>query len=292
MTFISCARSPSSVKVTKTADDIRKELKENTSDSSIEENPTEVSEVSQEQAKLSDAKGVPGVSSVVPAPSDTPAVVDTTPLDTPAVDTTPLVGTAAADPEGTPVVEAAENSKAFDPSLPPDLFDFCRFPDSLQAAVFQQIEIPDPTAAPTAKIDCAVITPVHLAGIKKLDIKNIVSGEKVLLDKEKEIYSSDPEELDEKYGMYFSALEELDMSDNPRMLSIPDFVFHILNLKKLDISMTGVHDFDKSLCPGRNLVVLLSKYNSYNGQHTPMTVLCESESDLEDDTTELKKNPG
>ena len=247
-------------------------MKENTSDSSIEENPAEVSEVSQEQAKQSNTKEVPGVSSVVLAPSDTPAV-----------DTTPLVGT------------AAENSKAFDPSLPPDLFDFCRFPDSLQAAVFQQMEIPDPTTADsTAKIDCAVITPVHLAGIKKLEIKNIVSGEKVLLDKEKEIYSSGPEELDEKYGMYFSALEELDMSDNPRMLSIPDFVFHVLNLKKLDISMTGVHEFDKSLCPDRNLVVLLSKYNSYNGQHTPMTILCESEneSDLEDDTTELKKNPG
>jgi Leucine-rich repeat (LRR) protein len=92
--------------------------------------------------------------------------------------------------------------------------------------------------------------------------------------------------------MYFFALEELDMSGNPKMLSIPDFVFHVPNLQKLDISMTGVHEFDKNLCQGQNLVILLSKYNIGNKQHIPVTVLCEneSESDVEDDTENENKS--
>ncbi len=274
--FISCVRKPANVKITKTADDIRKELEENkganenASSSSIEEGPKGVSEASQEQ---------PEEQKMVPVASPAAAPVST---DTPAAGAASLTDIPAVVSKDTPVVEATESLVA--PSFPLDSFDFCAFPDSLQTAVFQQVT--EILGLTTAETDCTVITLIHLAGIKKLDIKNIVSGEKVLLDRERQVYSSHPEELDEKYGVYFSTLEELDLSDNPGMMSIPDFVFHIPNLKKLDISVTGVHEFDKNLCQGQNLVILLS---GYNGENTPVTVSCESESDSEDNADgELK----
>ena len=108
--------------------------------------------------------------------------------------------------------------------------------------------------------DCTLVTSVHLSTIEKLTVKGITSNEIDLLDK--------------AYGSYFSILEELDISDSPQMLKIPDFIYYIPKLKKLNISMTGIHYFDEKMCQMKKLITLLASHNSYDEQKIPMNVFC------------------
>lgn len=128
-------------------------------------------------------------------------------------------------------------------------FNFCTFPDSLRKAVEREL-----------KMECKLIKSTHLIQIKKLKINNITVNETDLLDK--------------KYAAYFPTLEDLDISNNPQMLNIPDFVFYIPKLKKLNISSTGIKNLNGDICKLNKLTTLIAAKNNYKGQEMPIAVFC------------------
>lgn len=72
----------------------------------------------------------------------------------------------------------------------------------------------------------------------------------------------------------FTQLSVLDFSGNKNIKEIPDFVYSIPKLKKLDISLTGVSNFDPKLCQLKNLEVLIGKNNSYKNNEIPFHTFC------------------
>ena len=130
-----------------------------------------------------------------------------------------------------------------------EVFNFCTFPNSLKKAIEEKLNM-----------DCTFITPAHLAEIKQLKIKNIKEGETNLLIKD--------------YAPYFSSLEDLDVSENPQMLSLPAFVTHLFTLNKLNVSKTGISNFPKEMCNLNSLTTLLAAHNNYEGREVPMAVFC------------------
>ena len=262
----SCTRNPASVKVTKTGDDIRKELKQEKNKEANQNNPSSGTSVAEKDSKgvsLTPQKqtGKEKELSTDPKP---PAVVVVPENTSPVVDTSFPVVTA---PEDTPPVAIVEDQRVLDSYL----FNFCTFPESLKAAVLQELnEILDPAGR-----DCSFVNSMHLALIKKLAIRNVTSEQKILLDREHEIYSSTPEEIDKEYGAYFSALEELDISNNPQMLSLPNFISFIPNLVKLNISNTGIQNLSGDICNLKKLTTVITSQNSSEEQEeTSMAVFC------------------
>lgn len=126
----------------------------------------------------------------------------------------------------------------------------CIYPMSLQKALKSQ----------TQK-ECSEIQLEDMAGVKKLTMKQVTNTN--LLDK--------------KYGSYFKSLEELDISNNQDMKEIPDFVYYIPTLKKLNISKTGVRNFSGEMCQLQQLTHLIAADNSYEGQEMPIAVFCLSQ---------------
>ena len=125
----------------------------------------------------------------------------------------------------------------------------CNFPGSLKKAVEDHL-----------KMKCADVTEEHLAGIKELRIKYIFEEELPLLNKE--------------YAAYFTGLEKLDISKNLYMNNLPSFVTSLPQLKELNISQTGISDFNEDICELKNLTTLLASRNSYKGQEVPMNTFC------------------
>ena len=130
------------------------------------------------------------------------------------------------------------------------LHNICIFPVSLQKALKNQI-----------KKECSNIQMKDMEDLKKLTIEQITKAS--LLDK--------------KYSSYFKSLEELDISNNPDMKEIPDFVYYIPNLKKLNISKTGVSNFSGKMCQLQQLTTLIATDNNYEGQEMPIAVFCLSQ---------------
>ncbi|MDE0119535.1 MAG: leucine-rich repeat domain-containing protein [Bdellovibrionales bacterium] len=125
----------------------------------------------------------------------------------------------------------------------------CSFPNSLKKAVSTSL-----------KKECENSTLKDLHFIKSLRIE-INKGEGGLLTK--------------KYAPYFKSLEELDISNNPTLLSLPEFVSYLPHLKKLNISRTGIKSFPKEICQLKNsLTTLLATHNNYEDQEIPMEVFC------------------
>lgn len=131
------------------------------------------------------------------------------------------------------------------------VFDFCAFPDSLKKAIKKQLNM-----------NCASVTLSHLAEIKQLKIENLNEQESKSLTK--------------NYASYFPSLEDLDVSENLQMLSLPSFVAHLLPLNRLNVSKTGISDFNESICNLKKLTTLIAHYNNYKGQEVPMAVFCLS----------------
>lgn len=127
----------------------------------------------------------------------------------------------------------------------------CSFPMSLRKAVEKHL-----------KRKCADITEDHLAGIKELRIKYI--------------FEEDLPLLSEEYATYFTGLENLDVSKNLYMSTLPSFVTHLPQLKELNVSQTGVSDFSEDICELKNLTTLLASRNNYKGQEVPMNIFCLS----------------
>lgn len=199
----------SSIKLTKTADEIRKKIKK------------------KEETAVKKDNNFPQVPATVtgtltPIGKAASAVADKTLSDEPPVTT----------------------------ETPPHSFDFCVFPETLKKTVLQEFKTKD----------CALITQSHLVQTKKLVIRGITANEIKLLNK--------------KYGLYFSALEDLDLSDNPQMSNVPEFVFYISTLKKLNISNTGIRNLNKDICKLKNLTTLVASGNNYEGQEVPIAVFC------------------
>ena len=133
-----------------------------------------------------------------------------------------------------------------------EIFNFCTFSDSLKIAVQKTIN----------KDDCSLVTEKDLSQIKQLTIKNIREEETALLD--------------EKYASYFPVLEDLDISKNLWVSFLPSFITHLRVLKKLNISQTGINDFNEDICRLEKLEVLIASHNNYVGQEIPIEIFCLS----------------
>lgn len=127
----------------------------------------------------------------------------------------------------------------------------CKFPGSLKKAVEEHL-----------KMRCADITEDHLAGIKELRVKYIFEEDLPLLSKD--------------YAAYFTGLEKLDISKNLYMNVLPSFVTHLPSLKELNVSQTGISDFNEDICKLENLTTLIAHRNSYKNQEVPMNIFCLS----------------
>lgn len=127
------------------------------------------------------------------------------------------------------------------------VFDLCHFPNSLKQAVVKKL-----------KKKCESVIPEDIIDITHLKIKNVSEQDTKLLSK--------------KYAMYFLTLEELDISDNPNMLSLPEFVIYLPKLKKLDISKTGIKSFHQEISRLDTLTVLIASHNHYENQEPPLAV--------------------
>ena len=80
-----------------------------------------------------------------------------------------------------------------------------------------------------------------------------------------------------EYSSYFSSLESIDMSNNPQMQSIPNFVFAFNQLKSLDISKTKIQNLGPEFCELKNLTTLKASHNHYEGNEMPLSIVCLSE---------------
>jgi len=69
-------------------------------------------------------------------------------------------------------------------------------------------------------------------------------------------------------------ITELDLSDNPHLTSLPEFVLDLPDLVHLDISNTGISDFDKSICQLKKLERLIGRNNSYKDDEVPFHTFC------------------
>ena len=70
------------------------------------------------------------------------------------------------------------------------------------------------------------------------------------------------------------AITEVDLSNNPRVTSLPAFILDFPNLVRLDISNTGISDFDESICQLKKLEKLIGKGNSYKDDEVPFYTFC------------------
>ncbi len=137
-------------------------------------------------------------------------------------------------------------------SIVPPLENICSFPGGLKRALESKLNK-----------NCSDIPSDDLSQIKTLKIESINQGEVTLMGKE--------------YGGYFRSLTELDLSDNPEMLSLPGFVSKIPGLKKLDVSRTGIKNFGPEMCEMQTLEILKSAHNTYQGNEMPLAIVCLSQ---------------
>ncbi len=129
----------------------------------------------------------------------------------------------------------------------------CAFPDILKTAIESRLNK-----------NCSLVTTDEISQIKTLRVENIKQ-------------ESVEEILGEESGVLFSSLEELDISNNPEMTSLPRFVFEFPRLKKLNVSNTGISNFGPELCHHlQELTALNASYNSYEGNEIPLAIVCLS----------------
>ena len=129
--------------------------------------------------------------------------------------------------------------------------NFCAFPKSVQQAVMGDIQKP-----------CAEVEPEELKKIKTLKLQNLKLSEADLLT--------------EEHARLLASLENLDLSNSPELTAIPQFVYFLSNLKSLNISQTGITDFDPDMCRLQKLNILKASHNNYKGREVPMPVFCLS----------------
>ncbi len=161
-------------------------------------------------------------------------------------DTKNLLADSAKPPETkAPLSESVSSESAFDFF---QFFNVCAFPRSLRDALEQEL-----------KIDCADMTVEHISQVTRLSLRNIDEEQTRLLS--------------QKYTDFFPVLYDLDISNNPDMQDIPEFALNIYDLKKLDISRTGISEFHESIC-NLDLTTLIGSHNNYKGHEVPFETFC------------------
>ncbi len=202
------------------------------------------------------------------------------PSTTPRGDTAKPKNTTAKPEEITPAditakpekTKPADTTAKFEDTKKP--LELCSSPKSLKQAVLQELknlaqkskaesagssaQADSPAQADAPAIDCNSVTTEDLAKIQNLKITNIRS---------KEAQS-------EKYDISLSNLQSLDLSDNKEMAILPNFVYSLTSLKKLNISNTGISNLSGDICRLENLEELKASHNSYEGQEAPIAIFC------------------
>ena len=70
-------------------------------------------------------------------------------------------------------------------------------------------------------------------------------------------------------------LESLDLSNSPSITEIPNFVYTLKGLKHLNISSTGISNFNSQLCQSlTQLESLIGQNNSYKNNEIPFHTFC------------------
>lgn len=97
--------------------------------------------------------------------------------------------------------------------------------------------------------------------LKKIDLKGKVTKQNAWL-----ISSSrfQPSEL----------IVELDLSDNPDLTSLPEFILDFPNLSYLDISNTKISDWSEEICQLKKLKKLIGTHNNYKNGEIPFPTFC------------------
>ena len=129
----------------------------------------------------------------------------------------------------------------------------CTFPNSLKKSIETQLEM-----------NCADVTTDHLGQIKQLTIRNIDKDELDILH-------------DNDYNCYFTSIEKLDIAENSQVSYLPSFITNLSTLSELDISGTGISDFNKDICNLKKLVSLKANHNNYKDQEVPINTFCLSQ---------------
>ena len=127
------------------------------------------------------------------------------------------------------------------------VFDLCDFPNSIKQAIVRKLNK-----------KCESVLLEDIIEITHLKITNLSEQNVKLLSKQ--------------YAMYFLTLEDLDISENPNMLTLPEFVVYLPRLKKLNISRTGVSTFSQNISQLSTLTTLIASHNNYKYQEPPLAV--------------------
>lgn len=123
----------------------------------------------------------------------------------------------------------------------------CFYPKALKASVEKEL-----------KKSCSEITVKEMAQVKKLKFET----------------SKDISRIETEDIKNFAHLLSLDFSGNKNLTEIPNFVYSLPQLEHLDISSTGISNFDSKLCRMKNLESLIGKNNSYKNNEIPFHTFC------------------
>lgn len=107
---------------------------------------------------------------------------------------------------------------------------------------------------------CGALQPEDLAQIQSLQFKSV---------KQKDFLDLKPEHFKP-----FTRLFQLDLSENEHLTQIPEFVYGIASLKKLDVSSTGISDFGSQICRLQQLESLIGENNTYKNNEIPFHTFC------------------
>ena len=123
----------------------------------------------------------------------------------------------------------------------------CSYPQSLQTALELNINKP-----------CQQIHREDLSQVKQIHFMDVV----------------DIFDIHSDHFEYLTSLKKLDFSQLKSLTHIPDFVFDMTSLKSLDISATGISNFDFRLCRLKQMESFVGHSNTYENNEIPFHTFC------------------
>ena len=81
-------------------------------------------------------------------------------------------------------------------------------------------------------------------------------------------------EMDSSHFEHLPLLQALDFSSLEQLNHIPEFVYDLTSLKHLNISSTGIFDFDFRLCRLKELESFIGRNNTYKNNEIPFHTFC------------------
>ena len=125
--------------------------------------------------------------------------------------------------------------------------DVCSYPSSLKVSVEKAL-----------KKSCGDITEDELSQVTHLRLENVSSVSEI-----------QPEDFS-----LLTHIESLDLSGNVSITEIPEFVYDLENLQRLNISSTKISDFDSRICQLTQLESLIGSHNNYRDNEIPFHTFC------------------